>query len=116
MLRGLIAGSMVLFGAALLLDGAAVGGEKEITIKVVMQKAHKGGLLGKVLSGKASDEEKKQLVTYYEAMVKLKPPVGEEDAWKEKTKALLAAAKGEDVDVLKKASNCGACHSVFKKK
>jgi len=116
MVRGLIAGSLVLFGAALLLDGAAVGGEKEVTIKIVMQKAHKGGLLGKVLSGKATAEEKKELVNYYEAMVKLKPPQGEEAAWKEKTKALLAAAKGEDTAALKKASNCGACHSVFKKK
>lgn len=116
MVRGLIAGSMVLFGAAFLLDGSVQGaGDKEITIKVVMQKAMKGGLCGKVAKGDASDDEKKQLVELFTGLSKCTPPKGEEAAWKEKTKALLDAAKANDGAALKKAANCAACHKEFKK-
>ncbi|HZZ82543.1 MAG TPA: hypothetical protein VFE62_28855 [Gemmataceae bacterium] len=119
MLRGLIAGSMVLAGAAFLMDGAAQGGDKkEVTIKLIMQKAHAGknSLLSKVIKGEASDAEKKQLVEYYTKMEKLVPAKGDEEAWKKTTHILLEAAKGNDAEALKKASNCAGCHSVFKGK
>ena len=120
MMRGLIAGSMVLLGAAFFFDGSiAVTGagekDKEITIKLVMQKAMKGGLCKKVASGEATEAEKKQLVEYFTGLTKTTPPKGDEKAWKEATTALLDAAKGTDADALKKASNCAACHKVFKK-
>ena len=117
MLRGLIAGSIVLFGTAILLDGTVQGGDKEeITIKLVMKKAMKGGLCEKVAKGEASDEEKKQLVVLLTGLTKTTPPKGDEDAWKKKTTALLEAAKGTDGAALKKAMNCGACHGEFKGK
>jgi hypothetical protein len=115
MLRGLIAGGICLFAVALLLDGNVQGGDKEkVTIKVVMQKAMKGGLSGKVANGKASEEEKKELVALFEGLTKTTPPKGEEAAWKEKTKALLDAAKANDGAALKKAANCAACHKAHK--
>lgn len=118
MLRGLIAGGMVFLGAAFFLDGSVAvqgAGDKEITIKLVMEKAMKGGLCKKVASGKASDEEKKQLVEYFTGLCKCTPPMGEADAWKERTKKLLDAAKNNDADALKKAADCGSCHKMFKK-
>src|SRR5437899_2930082 len=105
MVRGLIAGGVCLFAFALLLDGNVQGGDKDkITIKLVMQKAMKGGLCGKVASGKADDAEKKQLVEYFTALTKLEPPKGEADAWKTRTTALLDAAKAGDGAALKKAA------------
>jgi hypothetical protein len=122
MLRSLIAGSVVVLGVALLVDGTVEGKDKELTIKQVMKKAHqpakKGevSLLKKVLEGDASKDEKADLVKLYEALAKCTPPMGEKDDWKDKTKALIAAAKGDNVDALKTASNCMACHDAHKKK
>jgi hypothetical protein len=101
--------------------------EKEITIKQVMKKAHsakKGELklCEKVVMEKASADEKKELLGLYTAMAKTKPPKGDADSWKEKTGALVAAAKAcvdDDKDgppKLKKAVNCGACHKEHKGK
>lgn len=87
------------------------------TIKDVMKTAHKAGTLkDKVVNGTATDEEKKLLIAMYEAMATSKPPKGAEASWKEKTAALLVAAKEGDVDKLKAASNCMACHREHKGK
>jgi hypothetical protein len=89
------------------------------TIKVVMQKAMKGGLCGKVASGKATDDEKKLLIELFEALHAHKPPRGDEASFKEKAKALLDGAKAAAEDskkggALKKAANCKACHEAHK--
>jgi hypothetical protein len=112
---------MLAFGwVALALTGIAQDAKPKYTIKEVMKTAHKGGLLKKVSGGKASADEKKQLVELYEALAANKPPKGEEAAWKEKTAALVAAAKeaaeGKEGagEKLTKAANCMACHSAHK--
>jgi hypothetical protein len=115
--------------AGLALTRAADDPKPKYTIKEVMQKAHKDdpdkdvvSIFTKVQKGKASDDEKKQLVELYTALGQNKPPKGDADAWKAKTDALLVAAKevvdGKDAGVvdLKKAADCGACHSVHKGK
>ena len=93
------------------------------TIKEVMGKAHKGGadaLVQRIIAGKGSDSEKKELVEYYTALGKNKPPKGEQKSWDDKTKALLDAAKevqeGKDggADKLKKAANCMECHKAHR--
>ena len=95
--------------------------DKKYTTNEVMKLAHKDGLLKKVATGEASDDEKKQLVIYYKAMAKNKPPAGEEEDWKERNKVLIeaaeAAVKGEEdaSDRLMKASNCKACHDPHKR-
>jgi len=90
------------------------------TISDVMLKGHKSGLCGKVVSGKASDVEMKELVGYYESLVLLKPPKGDAAEFKKKTEEMLKAAKGcasGDKDApaaLKKLLNCAECHKVYK--
>ncbi|HKI36073.1 MAG TPA: hypothetical protein VKA46_29725 [Gemmataceae bacterium] len=92
-------------------------------IETIMDKAHgedNDKILKKVQDGKASDAEKKQLLELYTELGKNKPPKGEAKSWKEKTTALVSAAKEvvdgkeEGVAHLKKAANCKGCHSVHK--
>ena len=94
------------------------------TIKEVMKMAHTGetSLAKKVASGKASKADDKKLVDLYTALAANTPPQGDADVWKDKTGALLDAAKsvedGKDgaAKDLKKAMDCKACHEVFKPK
>jgi len=98
--------------------------DKTPSIKDVMKKAHGGKpkLCEKVATGKASKEEKQELVELYTALTKNKPPKGDADSWKEKTEALVAAAKAcldddkEGPDKLKKAVACKSCHEAHKGK
>ncbi len=97
----------------------------EEIIKEVMKKYHKApqgqdNVAKKAAMGKASAEEKKELVQAYEKMAKTHPPKGDEASWKEKNTKLVAAAKalqkGEanGVELFKEASNCKACHSAHR--
>jgi hypothetical protein len=114
---------VLIAGAALVITVGSDAGEKKdpkYTIKEVMREAHKGGLMKKVATGKASEEEKKQLVEFYIALGANKPPMGNEAEWKDQTQKMLKAAKaaGEGDDKaamsLLKLVNCGACHKKFK--
>jgi hypothetical protein len=104
---------------------AAVRGQEDApkyTIKEVMTKAHgkKNNLVKKLAQGTATDEDKRNLIEYYEALTKNEPPRGELKDWKERTEELLAAArvavKGDKNDFprLRKAVDCDACHNVHK--
>lgn len=109
------------------LIGAAPQGDKQAdkpkAIKDVMA-LHKGkdSFLSKVTGAKSTEDENKKLLAFYEVLATLKPPQGEEKSWKDKTDALVAAAKEViekkegAVDKLKKATNCKACHDVHKPK
>ena len=94
--------------------------KKPLTVKEVMKKAHKDGLLKKVTGGKASVQEKKTLALLYNELGKNKPKKGSAASWKKMTGELVAAAvkvaKNEDggMAALKAASNCKACHKVHK--
>jgi hypothetical protein len=113
--------------ALLLVTGGNDAGDKDkkdekpaYKISEVMQKAMKGGLCGKVASGKASDAEKKELAAFFVALHANTPPKGDVESWKAKTAALKSAAegvlKGEKgaEAALKKAANCAGCHSLHK--
>jgi cytochrome c553 len=97
-----------------------VAEDAKYTTKEVMNKVHKGGLLKKVMEGKATDAEKAKLVEYYEAMPKNKPNQGDEASFKKLSENLVTAAKaaqkGDDgwKQKLQKATNCKACHDVHK--
>jgi hypothetical protein len=94
------------------------------SIKEVMKMAHQGdsSLYKKVSSGKGSKEDKKKLVDLYTALAADTPKKGDADSWKDKTGALLDAAKAVEDDKdgavkdLKKAADCKACHDVFRPK
>ena len=77
---------------------AADDKDAKYTIKEVMKKAHKDGLLKKVASGKADEDERKELVVLYVALSQNKPPKGDADDWKEKTGAMVKAAKAAAAD------------------
>jgi hypothetical protein len=115
-----IAGVMLACGWMALSLVAAEEEKPKHTTKQVMKLAHKGGLLKKVVDGKATDEEKKQLVELYTSLAGNKPPKGDAAAWKEKTDAVVAAAKdaaeGKEGAgaLLTKATNCMGCHSAHK--
>jgi len=109
-----ICGAVFAAVAGLLLANLQAADEKpKYTIKEVM-KFHKEKLNEKFANGTASKEETTKLQEGYEAMLKAKPPKGDEKAWKEKCEALIKAVKDGDKDAYKKAVNCGACHGAHK--
>ncbi|MGH7171172.1 MAG: hypothetical protein ACRELF_05505 [Gemmataceae bacterium] len=104
---------------------AADEAKPKYDIEEVMQKAHKApkgklSLLKQVMEGKASAEQKKQLVEYYEALAQNKPEKGSETDWKKRTTTLVAAAKkvadgnAAARQQLGRAANCKACHQLHK--
>lgn len=102
---------------------AAAPQDKPTSVKDVMNGVHKGGkdsLITKILDGKGTDDDIKKLVMMYEFLATQKAPMGDEKSWKDKTTALVAAAKEvsekKPVDNLKKASNCKACHDIHRPK
>ena len=103
-----------------LLAGAADDEKPKYTIKEVMKKAHKDGLLKKISEGGGTKADAEELLDLYKAMGKNKPPKGEKGSWEEKTKALVDAAqkvvddKPGARDELKKAANCAECHKAHK--
>jgi hypothetical protein len=110
-----------LAGSALVAMSPVTADDKAgLSIKDAMKEHKKGGLKDKVLEGKASDEEKKKLVDIYTQMAKNKPPKGADDSWKKLNDALIKASKEivdgkpNGIEDLKKAVNCGACHSAHK--
>jgi hypothetical protein len=90
------------------------------TIKEAMKIGHKDGLLKKILSGEATDEDKKTLLDVYVSMVESKPAKGDMESWHNLAgKAALAAAKvvvgrEESLKELETATNCKACHDLHK--
>lgn len=101
---------------------AADSAKPKYTVEEVMEKAHdrSTGLLGKVIDGKATEKDKKDLVEMYVSLAQFKPSRGEAASWKKKTEALVAAAKdtvaGKEgaTKKLKAASSCSGCHKDHK--
>ena len=107
-----------MFAMVLLIDGNVEGAkDKEpVAIKVIMQKAMKGGLAAKVANGKADNDEKKELIALFTDLNKQDPPAGDAKEFRVRTSALLKAAKDDDGKALKKAMDCKSCHSNYKTK
>ena len=95
---------------------AKPGPAGKYTMKEIMTKGFKAddNLKDLILDGNATAEQKAKFVDYVENLALFKPRKGGADSWEEKTGGLLNAVKGADLDVLKKAANCKACHSVHK--
>jgi hypothetical protein len=75
----------------------------------------------KVLDGKATEAEKKELMELFTALGKTKPPYGKIEDWKKRTDELAASLKalyaGEEgaAERFTKAKDCKACHQVHRK-
>jgi hypothetical protein len=103
--------------------GAAEDAKPKWDIEEIMGKAHTPptkSLFVQVKSGKASADQKKQLLELYEELAKNKPEKGELADWKERTGKMVKAAKdvvankeGADKE-LAKAVNCKGCHQLHK--
>jgi len=124
----ILAGAVVSMGVY----RAADKDDPKYTIKEVMAKAHKGlkdpkdpkdpSLFALVVDGKADKDQKAKLLELYSALPANKPPMGDADKWKDKTKSIVDATKavvdgkdGAEKD-LKKAVSCMGCHDAFKPK
>ena len=95
----------------------------KLSIKEVMKQAHgQISLANKVIAGKGTKEDKEKLVELYTALAANKPTQGDQELWKEKTTAMVDAAKAVEegkegaTKDLKKAVDCASCHKVFKPK
>jgi hypothetical protein len=100
----------------------AADDKPKYSIEEIMEKAHKGkpSLWKKVVDGKASKDDKQQLLEYYQELAKNKPEKGDAGDWKKRTSNLVKAAKdavegkaGSNKEVAK-AANCKACHELHK--
>jgi hypothetical protein len=114
MLRVMTAAAVTCVVVLMLAEVRAAEEKATMSIKDVM-KLHKDKLNEKFAEGKATKEEKQKLQEGYEALLKNKPPKGDEKDWKEKAEALVKAVKDDDTDGYKKAVNCKACHDAHKK-
>jgi len=116
-IRSVFAGAMAFVALILLMSGTADAQKdgKEWTVKEIMVKAHgkNDPLRTKVMSGKASNDEKKQLIDLYTALAASKAPKGDEKDWKERTKKVVELVKSGDAADLKKI-DCKGCHGAFK--
>jgi cytochrome c553 len=103
-----------------LVVGAADDEKPKYTIKEVMKKAHKDGLMKKLSEGGGTKADAEELLDLYKALGKNKPPKGEPGSWEAKTKVLVDAAqkvvddKPGAREELKKAANCAECHKAHK--
>ncbi len=122
-LKVVVPGALLL-GLAVGLAFVRADDAPKYSIKQVMDMAHKGksSIFNKVKSGDATDADKKKLVELYTALAADHPKMNDDDDWKTRTEAMVAAAKeveaGKDggVDALKKAAACGDCHELHKPK
>ena len=125
MKRNLLQWTVALFGVIALMV-VARGDDPQNNIKEVMRKANgsadksKPTLCAKVISGKASKEEKDELLALYKDLAASKCPRGDEKDWTKRTEALVNAAeavvngdKGAEAK-LKKANDCMGCHTGHK--
>jgi hypothetical protein len=106
-------------------QGAAEAKPK-YAIKEVMKGAHVPAKQGDkslrdiVLGGKATPEQKQQLLDFYISLAENEPPKGDKEAWAKKTNAVVLGAamvvvgRENGVDALKKATVCAECHKDHK--
>ena len=126
--------TMKFFVMAMMATGLAVGlgvfgavedAKPKYDIEEIMEKAHKApkgklSLYQQVAKGKASKEQQKQLLEYYEELAKNKPGKGELKDWQRRTSALIKAAKDVSngkagaAQELTKAANCKGCHQAHR--
>jgi hypothetical protein len=107
---------------AVVVWGAYLTAAPKYTIEEIMEQAHDedNGIYQKVLADKATKEDKAKLLELYTELSQNKPKKGDAKSWKEKTTALIVAAKAvvandkDAKDRLMKAANCMACHKLHK--
>jgi hypothetical protein len=125
MFRTVIAATFILATAfAPAADEKPRPGIDQIMVQVHLKPQNRGtrnNLDNKVIDGKASADEQKQLLELYQLLASTKPPKGDLDAWKKRTNemvdAVQAVIRGEAkaAERLTKARDCKACHTLNRK-
>ena len=91
---------------------------KEVMGKTMSPKGDK--LTKKVTGGKATDEEKMELLDMFISLTENDPPKGDEASWKNFTNsatiaaAMVVVGREGATDQLKTATNCKKCHDAHK--
>jgi hypothetical protein len=110
------------------MDASGKEGEEVSEINRIMKLAHltpgnRGtwdNLDNKVIDGKATEAEKKELLDLYTKLSKSDPPKGKADAWKERTGELVASLKAvykgkeKAVERFERARDCKSCHAAHR--
>ncbi len=118
----------LLLGLAAGLVAVRADDPPKYSIKEVMDMAHKApkdmkdapSLFKKITTQKGTDDDKKMLVVLYTALAADHPKMNDDDDWKTRTAAMVAAAtdvaagKDGSIDALKKATACGDCHDMHR--
>jgi hypothetical protein len=129
-------GLVLLTGAALAVNASWAEDDKDVSIKAIMAKAHKGGdallsKLDKAVKSDAADwdviqKQSKELVDLGTALGKATPPKGEKASWEKLTKSYVDTAKDLDeaakkkdkttagADLKKLRGSCSGCHKAHK--
>ena len=87
-----------------------------------MERTHKekDALVFRVRDGESTDEDNKKLLVEYKALADMKPPLGDEKAWKNRVNNAIAAIaevvekKPGAVDRVRSATDCKACHEAHR--
>ena len=91
-------------------------------IKDLMLRTHKekGALVFKVRDEESTPEENKKLLEEYTKMLSMKPPLGDEGAWKKRVGSAISAIqdlvdkKGGAVERVRSATECSSCHNAHR--
>jgi hypothetical protein len=117
----LVAAALLATGLFMALDAAPTTQDEKpkVSISDVMTKAHprNTGLRAKLLTGKASKEEKQELLDLYIELGKNKPPKGDVASWKKRTENIVKVTK-DYIDnkpgakaKFDNATKCADCHN-----
>lgn len=126
-------GAAILTAVLLLFGGAASAQQdknkkkpppppSKAPIKDLMLRTHKekGALVFKVRDAESTDEENKKLLEEYTSMLSMKPPLGDEGAWKKRVGSAVSAIqelvdkKAGAVERVRSATECSGCHNAHR--
>jgi hypothetical protein len=121
-LLGCLVGMVALIFAVGAADRPGDDDDGDEIIERIMKRNFKGddALISKVTAGDATDAQKRKLIDALTTLSKARPPRGGAKSWKEKTGAMLDAARdvlaGKEGarNRLEEASDCKACHKRHK--
>lgn len=99
---------------AVVMLSTALAQQPKHSIKEVMEKGMKSGLMRAVISGNATTAQREQLLAMLESLAASQPKKGSSANWRARTTRMYQAAKDGDYQTLKEASRCLTCHKEHK--
>jgi len=92
------------------------------TIKDIMDKTHKASdsVVARVRDGEGTAEDHKKALAIYKSLAALKPAMGDDKAWKNRTGAVISALqdmvdkKSGAVDRFRSVTACRGCHDAHR--